>query len=1159
MQTTTPREEAHFHHAQHTTKELATPSEANFCSAHKTAHFYPTTSEAHFFHSARKNERRRLHTSRHTSSTRHKTAQFCFISEAQILSRPKSRGTPQLVTRRHSKQDGSTLLLQERGTTLQLDTTSEARRAHFFFTSEAHFNSTQEGTLLLHKRAIEAQFLSVYNNEEAHFFHSAAAAADDESKSSFMRRWRTSTTAVKSANRALQVGSGSISSVNNANSNTAGHDNHTQFPQDKEFSDPFEAFRLLLDGTRSLQKQFFPVSPHAGNTSSGGNYVNILSFTTNSTSRTGSGMQTRRVGDMDDQRMSAYSQGTRDREDSQDSDGDTASYSGSSVTVASSSSVGGSNTNKPTNRNCSGLTESLRMELAATLSLNSSVRTRNIETVDQAFAFACANTLDRLLHALERETYAYIAKVYKVFETSTDYATMVATKRANHAPQIASYIERLEFLSDRVRHEKQVHWTDPQSAGKMYMFYEQAGSVEAEDAVEGDSSDSDGGGTGDVTYLASGGGGLNSLLAVGNKDTTNMRGVLAAKIANIHGVNPATTSLRKDSRFNTSSSGWQFSQAESFMIRKEVPGEEQQVRNHASNAFNPDIVAVGLEFYVPESEPISPANISAVSTHMRVWVGGSNYKPKVPKESLASDGSGKSRAPPNTPSDPRNRKEGVDSPAAGAGRTGGGGLANASGSTLTGGTWNLGGQLTTATAGFIDRLATGTSVTISGAGHGFFNTSGNAFSTLSALDAGASLSLLNGATLTSTGTLALNGNLSLSSGSTLTLGGLGAITQPLNLTGATLTTGSLPLAGSALSFSGPLTLAGTLNYSGTAVTGLAAGTAFNVGSGGTFLRNGACGWATLVDVSGTLDLTGGTVRTDAALTLADNANAVINLGPGGERLPAVMLGIDVLEADGFAAVKGKRIGLLTHPAGVNRNGLSTVEVLRRAPGVKLVALYAGEHGIYGDLPAEKKYPDQVDPRTGIMVYSLYSGVAYKGKSFKASPAQLKNIDALVVDLQDIGTRSYTFTSAMKLAVEACFENGKEVIILDRPNPLGGLKVDGPPLDAQWMSYVGAFRVPYVHGLTMGELARMVRESHAPGGIDVTDAQRAAGKLTVNRALGDGDGARARSLAALKRARDKERRIHMSGQSRDAQPKQVRDVVVPEVITIQELANRMAEK
>ena len=218
--------------------------------------------------------------------------------------------------------------------------------------------------------------------------------------------------------------------------------------------------------------------------------------------------------------------------------------------------------------------------------------------------------------------------------------------------------------------------------------------------------------------------------------------------------------------------------------------------------------------------------------------------------------------------------------------------------------------------------------------------------------------------------------------------------------------------------------------------------------------------------------------------------------PRADPAPRVMLGIDVLEADGFAAVRGKRLGLLTHPAGVNRNGISTIDVLRRAPGIKLVALYAGEHGVYGALPAEKKYPDQIDPRTGLMVYSLYSGVAYKGKSFKASPAQLKDIDALIVDLQDIGTRSYTFTSAVKLALEACFENGKELIVLDRPNPLGGLKVDGPPLDAKWMSYVGAFRVPYVHGLTMGELARLARDAQAPGGIDVTPAQRAAGKLTV---------------------------------------------------------------
>ena len=213
--------------------------------------------------------------------------------------------------------------------------------------------------------------------------------------------------------------------------------------------------------------------------------------------------------------------------------------------------------------------------------------------------------------------------------------------------------------------------------------------------------------------------------------------------------------------------------------------------------------------------------------------------------------------------------------------------------------------------------------------------------------------------------------------------------------------------------------------------------------------------------------------------------------PPKENLPPVMLGIDVLEAEGFAAVRGKRIGLLTHPAGVNRRGLSTIDVLRRAPGVQLVALFAVEHGLYGDLPAENPFPDKVDLRTGLMVYSLY-----KGNLVRATPAQLKGIDALVIDLQDIGTRSYTFASAMKVAMEACFEAGKEVIILDRPNPLGGLKVDGPMLDANRMSDVGRFRVPYVHGLTIGELALMVRNEQPPGGLNITEAARTKGKLTV---------------------------------------------------------------
>jgi uncharacterized protein YbbC (DUF1343 family) len=209
--------------------------------------------------------------------------------------------------------------------------------------------------------------------------------------------------------------------------------------------------------------------------------------------------------------------------------------------------------------------------------------------------------------------------------------------------------------------------------------------------------------------------------------------------------------------------------------------------------------------------------------------------------------------------------------------------------------------------------------------------------------------------------------------------------------------------------------------------------------------------------------------------------------------PSVMLGIDVLEAEGFARLKGKRVGLLTHPAAVNRYGVSTIDVLRRAPGVKLVALYGVEHGVYGELLAEKNYEDHIDPRTGLMIYSLYNG-----RTREATAAQLKPIDALIVDLQDIGTRSYTFVSAMKLAMQACFKAGKEIIVLDRPNPLGGLKVDGPLLDQQLGSYVGAFGVPYVHGLTIGELALMAKDVRPPSvsALAVSESARARGKLTV---------------------------------------------------------------
>ncbi|WP_269525921.1 DUF1343 domain-containing protein [Coraliomargarita parva] len=202
----------------------------------------------------------------------------------------------------------------------------------------------------------------------------------------------------------------------------------------------------------------------------------------------------------------------------------------------------------------------------------------------------------------------------------------------------------------------------------------------------------------------------------------------------------------------------------------------------------------------------------------------------------------------------------------------------------------------------------------------------------------------------------------------------------------------------------------------------------------------------------------------------------------------ILLGIDVLESTGFRAVAGKRIGLLTHPAGVNRNGLSSIEVLRRAPNTQLVALYGPEHGIYGNEKANQPIQNKTDPRTGLPVYSLY------GQYRKPTAEMLSGINALVIDLQDVGVRSYTYVSCMRYAMEACFENDVEVIILDRPNPLGGLKVDGPPLDREWRSYVGAFHVPYVHGLTMGELARIAK--YSPGWMEVPDSVRQRGKLTV---------------------------------------------------------------
>ena len=201
-----------------------------------------------------------------------------------------------------------------------------------------------------------------------------------------------------------------------------------------------------------------------------------------------------------------------------------------------------------------------------------------------------------------------------------------------------------------------------------------------------------------------------------------------------------------------------------------------------------------------------------------------------------------------------------------------------------------------------------------------------------------------------------------------------------------------------------------------------------------------------------------------------------------------MLGIDVLQQRNFAILKGKRVGLLTNQAGVNCRGQSTIEILRHAPDVRLVALFGPEHGIYGDARANAVVSNQTDPKTGLPVYSLF------GATRRPPPDMLSHIDVMVIDLQDVGVRSYTYISAMRYVMEECFKLGKEVVVLDRPNPMGGMKVDGPPMDEANMSYVGAYQVPYVYGLTIGELALMAKGT--PGWLKITDQQRINGKLTV---------------------------------------------------------------
>lgn len=181
----------------------------------------------------------------------------------------------------------------------------------------------------------------------------------------------------------------------------------------------------------------------------------------------------------------------------------------------------------------------------------------------------------------------------------------------------------------------------------------------------------------------------------------------------------------------------------------------------------------------------------------------------------------------------------------------------------------------------------------------------------------------------------------------------------------------------------------------------------------------------------------------------------------------VRTGIEVLRERGFDVLQGKRVGLVTNPSGVDRELNSTVDILFNADGFELVALYGPEHGVRGDKYAGDKVGDETDITTGLPVHSLY------GATRKPTPEMLQGLDTVVYDIQDVGVRSYTFISTLGLVMEACAEAGIEVIVLDRPNPLGGLKVEGPLVRDGWHSFIGQYSIPYIYGLTVGELALML--------------------------------------------------------------------------------------
>ncbi|MBI5931089.1 MAG: DUF1343 domain-containing protein [Chloroflexi bacterium] len=193
----------------------------------------------------------------------------------------------------------------------------------------------------------------------------------------------------------------------------------------------------------------------------------------------------------------------------------------------------------------------------------------------------------------------------------------------------------------------------------------------------------------------------------------------------------------------------------------------------------------------------------------------------------------------------------------------------------------------------------------------------------------------------------------------------------------------------------------------------------------------------------------------------------------------ISTGLEVLCADHYHPLHGQRVGLMTNPGATDAQFNTTYQIFTHAPEIQLVALFGPEHGFVGAAADGAEVNSSVDPHTGIPVYSLY------GATFRPTADMLKNVDVLVCDIQDIGVRYYTYLWTVSYILEAAGEYGVEVMLLDRPNPLGGSVIAGPPLDPSVASFVGRHPIPVQHGMTLGEMAQLLNTIYNPSPARLT--------------------------------------------------------------------------